>query len=81
MIMALASLYSDWVYFILALFVDEIAAYNFMIILSFALTAFFTYVFPSRLLQNNFTTFLGGLFSVSVRARSCRHRVGIQRLL
>ena len=52
---------SDWTQLLLARFLNEIAAYNLYVYLSFPLAAFGTYFFLNRILDNKSAAFTGGL--------------------
>jgi len=52
-----------------AVFVGEIAAYNIVVLLSFALTSFTSYLFIYYLLHKSLPAFVGASFSVSVQGR------------
>ncbi len=53
--------FSEWLVILLTKASNEIAAYNFVVILSFPLTALGTYLLLDRLLNNKIASFVGGL--------------------
>jgi hypothetical protein len=52
---------SDWIFFTITKFSNEIAAYNLIVIFAFTLTAFVTYLVIFKALHNRFAAFMGGL--------------------